>query len=33
MFQQGKRKLKVCWTSIHHNKIFLRALCAFSILV
>jgi len=32
MFQQGK--LKVCWTSIQtkKTKVFLRTLCAFSIL-
>jgi len=34
MSQQEKRKLKVCWTSIHKkSKVFLRTLCAFSILV
>jgi len=35
MSQQGKRKPKVCWTSLHNekSKIFLRTLCAFSILV
>jgi len=35
MSQQGKRKPKVCWISIHNEKlkVFLRTLCAFSILV
>jgi len=35
MSQQGKRKSKICWTSIHDKKlkVFLRTLCAFSILV
>jgi len=35
MFQQGKEKPKVFWTSINNkkSKVFLRTLCAFSILV
>jgi len=35
MSQQGKRKPKVSWTSIHNEKlkVFLSSLCAFSILV
>ena len=35
MTQKGKRKTKVCRTSIHNKKlkVFLRALCAFPILV
>jgi len=34
MSQQGERKLKVCWTSTHNEKlkVFLRNLCVFSIL-
>jgi len=33
MFQQGKGKLKVCWTSIQKTKVFLCTVSAFSILV
>jgi len=35
MSQHEKGKLKVCWTAIHNRKlkVFLRTLCAFSILV
>jgi len=35
MSQQGKRKPKVSWTSVHNEKlkVFLSSLCAFSILV
>jgi len=34
MPQQGKRKTKSCWTSIHKKiESFLRTLCAFSLLV
>jgi len=35
MSQQGKRNNKSLWTSIHNikSKVFLRTLCAFSILV
>jgi len=31
----GKKGKKICWTSIHNkkSKVFLRTLCAFSILV
>jgi len=35
MSQQEKGKPNVCWNSIHNQnlKVFLRTLCAFSILV